>query len=198
MTDECICVWTVSREGIEEILPSEAHRLATGRLHVSVTNSTSGRNHILSRFSSREELIQVTTLNRNLYDWFTSFQGAEPGVNIRGSAPFRAAICELLFKTFDKQNLSNLNIMWEKHDSCKILFWLFLGGDFSRLWQRFSQFVKFCHFFQHVLILTLLAGFPWHFIHCDCNIFWNFSRLCWPAALCRSTQDSNRWNYEDR
>ncbi|XP_032362471.1 patatin-like phospholipase domain-containing protein 4 isoform X1 [Etheostoma spectabile] len=47
------------REGIEEILPSEAHRLAAGRLHVSVTNSRSGHNQILSRFSSREELIQA-------------------------------------------------------------------------------------------------------------------------------------------
>ncbi|XP_034468802.1 patatin-like phospholipase domain-containing protein 4 isoform X2 [Hippoglossus hippoglossus] len=46
------------REGIEEILPGDAHSLATDRLHVSITHSRSGRNHIVSRFTSREELIK--------------------------------------------------------------------------------------------------------------------------------------------
>ncbi|XP_076579989.1 patatin-like phospholipase domain-containing protein 4 [Chaetodon auriga] len=47
------------REGIEEILPSEAHSLATDRLHVSITHSKSGQNHIVSRFTSREELVKA-------------------------------------------------------------------------------------------------------------------------------------------
>ncbi|XP_028321416.1 patatin-like phospholipase domain-containing protein 4 [Gouania willdenowi] len=47
------------REGIEDILPSEAHTLATDRLHVSITHSSSGKNHVVSRFSSREELIKA-------------------------------------------------------------------------------------------------------------------------------------------
>lgn len=47
------------REGIEEILPSDAHSRATDRLHVSITNSKSGRNHIVSSFTSREDLIQA-------------------------------------------------------------------------------------------------------------------------------------------
>uniref|UniRef100_A0A3Q0SJE1 PNPLA domain-containing protein n=1 Tax=Amphilophus citrinellus TaxID=61819 RepID=A0A3Q0SJE1_AMPCI len=47
------------REGIEEILPREAHSLATHRLYVSVTHSESGKNHIISTFTSREELIKV-------------------------------------------------------------------------------------------------------------------------------------------
>lgn len=47
------------REGIEEILPSEAHSLATDRLYVSITHSKSGKNHIVSRFTSREELIKA-------------------------------------------------------------------------------------------------------------------------------------------
>lgn len=55
-----ICLWTLSREGIEDILPSDAHSVATDRLHVSITHSKSGRNHVVSRFSSREELIKVT------------------------------------------------------------------------------------------------------------------------------------------
>lgn len=56
-----ICVWILSREGIEEILPSEAHSLATDRLYVSITHSKSGKNHIVSRYTSREELIKVRT-----------------------------------------------------------------------------------------------------------------------------------------
>ncbi|XP_005459261.1 patatin-like phospholipase domain-containing protein 4 isoform X6 [Oreochromis niloticus] len=47
------------REGIEEILPTEAHSLATDRLYVSITHSESGTNHIVSAFTSREELIKV-------------------------------------------------------------------------------------------------------------------------------------------
>ncbi|XP_041834508.1 patatin-like phospholipase domain-containing protein 4 [Melanotaenia boesemani] len=47
------------REGIEEILPTDAHSLASHRLHVSITHSKSGKNHIVSQFSSREELIKA-------------------------------------------------------------------------------------------------------------------------------------------
>ncbi|KAK2856693.1 hypothetical protein Q5P01_005428 [Channa striata] len=47
------------REGIEEILPGDAHNLATDCLHVSITHSKSGKNHVVSRFTSREELIQA-------------------------------------------------------------------------------------------------------------------------------------------
>ncbi|KAM7375001.1 hypothetical protein PAMA_014202 [Pampus argenteus] len=47
------------REGMEEILPGDAHSLATERLHVSVTHSKSGRNHLISRFNSREDLIKA-------------------------------------------------------------------------------------------------------------------------------------------
>ncbi|KAM6894110.1 patatin-like phospholipase domain-containing protein 4 [Xenentodon cancila] len=47
------------REGIEEILPRDAHSLAADRLHVSVTHSRSGRNQLVSSFASRDELISV-------------------------------------------------------------------------------------------------------------------------------------------
>ncbi|NWR95161.1 PLPL4 protein, partial [Furnarius figulus] len=47
------------REGIESILPSNVHEIADNRLYVSVTNSKSGENHLVSNFSSREELIKV-------------------------------------------------------------------------------------------------------------------------------------------
>ena len=51
------------REGMEEILPRDAHSLAADRLHVSITHSKSGRNHIVSRFTSRDELIKVSGLS---------------------------------------------------------------------------------------------------------------------------------------
>ncbi|XP_017295091.1 patatin-like phospholipase domain-containing protein 4 isoform X1 [Kryptolebias marmoratus] len=47
------------RDGIEEILPREAHSLATDRLYVSLTNSKSGKNCIVSRFTSRDDLIKA-------------------------------------------------------------------------------------------------------------------------------------------
>ncbi|XP_037129870.1 patatin-like phospholipase domain-containing protein 4 [Syngnathus acus] len=47
------------REGIEEMLPANAHVLASDRLHVSLTHSRSGKNLIVSRFNSREDLIQA-------------------------------------------------------------------------------------------------------------------------------------------
>ncbi|CAN9498360.1 unnamed protein product [Ophioblennius macclurei] len=47
------------REGIEEILPSEAHNLASGRLFVSITNTASGQNQLVSSFTSRDELIKA-------------------------------------------------------------------------------------------------------------------------------------------
>ena len=44
---------------MEVVLPADAHRLATDRLHVSLTNVKSRKNHLVSRFSSRDELIMV-------------------------------------------------------------------------------------------------------------------------------------------
>ncbi|XP_036127528.1 patatin-like phospholipase domain-containing protein 4 isoform X5 [Molossus molossus] len=47
------------RSGMESILPPDAHTLACGRLHVSITNARSGRNCLVSAFCSREDLLQV-------------------------------------------------------------------------------------------------------------------------------------------
>ncbi|XP_040122301.1 patatin-like phospholipase domain-containing protein 4 isoform X1 [Oryx dammah] len=47
------------RSGVESILPASAHELAHGRLHVSITNSRTGRNCLASSFPSREDLVQV-------------------------------------------------------------------------------------------------------------------------------------------
>ncbi|XP_072513844.1 patatin-like phospholipase domain-containing protein 4 isoform X1 [Salminus brasiliensis] len=47
------------RDGIEDILPADAHLLANERLHISITNSKTGKNNIVSSFTSRDELIKV-------------------------------------------------------------------------------------------------------------------------------------------
>lgn len=47
------------REGIDGILPSDAHCRATDRLYVSLTHSKTGKNHIVSRFNSREDLLKA-------------------------------------------------------------------------------------------------------------------------------------------
>ncbi|XP_027641497.2 patatin-like phospholipase domain-containing protein 4 isoform X1 [Falco peregrinus] len=47
------------RGGIESILPSNAHEIAENRLYVSVTNTKTKKNHLISNFASREDLIKV-------------------------------------------------------------------------------------------------------------------------------------------
>ncbi|KAI4900057.1 hypothetical protein NFI96_019169 [Prochilodus magdalenae] len=47
------------RDGIEDILPSNAHLLANERLHVSITNSRTGKNSMVSSFTSRDDLIKL-------------------------------------------------------------------------------------------------------------------------------------------
>ncbi|XP_052025560.1 patatin-like phospholipase domain-containing protein 4 isoform X3 [Apodemus sylvaticus] len=45
------------RGGIDSILPQHAHTLAQGRLHVSVTSMADRRSHLVSSFTSRDDLI---------------------------------------------------------------------------------------------------------------------------------------------
>lgn len=45
---------------MESILPPNAHELAHNRLHVSITNTQTRENSLVSSFSSREDLIKVT------------------------------------------------------------------------------------------------------------------------------------------
>ncbi|XP_069801551.1 patatin-like phospholipase domain-containing protein 4 isoform X4 [Dendropsophus ebraccatus] len=47
------------REGIETILPAQAHEIAENRLYVSITKSKSLENCLVSSFASREELIKI-------------------------------------------------------------------------------------------------------------------------------------------
>ncbi|XP_007174305.2 patatin-like phospholipase domain-containing protein 4 isoform X4 [Balaenoptera acutorostrata] len=47
------------RSGVEAILPPNAHELAHDRLHVSITNTETRENYLVSSFPSREDLIKV-------------------------------------------------------------------------------------------------------------------------------------------
>ncbi|XP_078219633.1 patatin-like phospholipase domain-containing protein 4 isoform X5 [Callithrix jacchus] len=47
------------RSGMELILPFNAHELAQNRLHVSISNTETRENYLVSNFSSREDLIKV-------------------------------------------------------------------------------------------------------------------------------------------
>ncbi|XP_048883510.1 patatin-like phospholipase domain-containing protein 4 isoform X1 [Brienomyrus brachyistius] len=47
------------RKGLENILPPNAHEIAADRLYVSITHSRSRENRMVSRFTSRENLIKV-------------------------------------------------------------------------------------------------------------------------------------------
>ncbi|XP_053747867.1 patatin-like phospholipase domain-containing protein 4 isoform X2 [Panthera pardus] len=46
------------RSGMDLILPANAHELAHNRLHVSITNTKTRQNYLVSKFSSREDLIK--------------------------------------------------------------------------------------------------------------------------------------------
>ncbi|VTJ83160.1 Hypothetical predicted protein [Marmota monax] len=47
------------RSGVESILPPNAHELAHDRLYVSITNTRTRQNYLVSHFPSREDLIKV-------------------------------------------------------------------------------------------------------------------------------------------
>ncbi|XP_068218682.1 1-acylglycerol-3-phosphate O-acyltransferase Pnpla3-like isoform X1 [Palaemon carinicauda] len=47
------------REGLFSVLPDDAHKIVSGKLFISVTRVSDGKNILLSQFDSREELIQA-------------------------------------------------------------------------------------------------------------------------------------------
>ncbi|XP_067940405.1 1-acylglycerol-3-phosphate O-acyltransferase Pnpla3-like [Watersipora subatra] len=47
------------REGLEEILPPNAHEICSNKLHVSMTRVSDGKNVVVTEFSTREELLQA-------------------------------------------------------------------------------------------------------------------------------------------
>lgn len=50
----------VLKDGLFHTLPSNAHQIASGRLHVSLTRFSDGQNVVVSHFDTKEELIQVS------------------------------------------------------------------------------------------------------------------------------------------
>ncbi|XP_039599511.1 patatin-like phospholipase domain-containing protein 4 isoform X2 [Polypterus senegalus] len=46
------------RDGIEDVLPADAHKTAGSCLHISITHAKTGKNYMISEFSSRDELIK--------------------------------------------------------------------------------------------------------------------------------------------
>lgn len=59
----------LSRQLMEAVLPADAHQLATDRLYVSITNVKSGKNQLVSRFSSKDELITVCKPAETFHLW---------------------------------------------------------------------------------------------------------------------------------
>lgn len=49
----------IIRNGLRRILPTNAHEICSGRLHISLTRWHDNTNVIVNQFTSREELIQV-------------------------------------------------------------------------------------------------------------------------------------------
>ncbi|XP_033834686.1 patatin-like phospholipase domain-containing protein 4 [Periophthalmus magnuspinnatus] len=66
-------------EGIDRILPSDAHSKANDRLYVSLTHSKTGKNQIVSKYNSREELLKAL-----LASCFVPFYAGLKPVEFRG------------------------------------------------------------------------------------------------------------------
>lgn len=47
---------------LQRCLPDNAHTLATGRLHVSMTRVSDGKNVLVSEFHSKDDLIKVSII----------------------------------------------------------------------------------------------------------------------------------------
>lgn len=49
----------IIRDGLMRNLPENAHQLSSGRLCISLTRVSDGKNALISNFNSKEEVIQV-------------------------------------------------------------------------------------------------------------------------------------------
>jgi patatin-like phospholipase domain-containing protein 2 len=49
----------IIRNGLRRILPVDAHKICSGRVHISITRWRDGKNFIVNQFDTREELIQA-------------------------------------------------------------------------------------------------------------------------------------------
>uniref|UniRef100_A0A3Q4H7V9 Patatin-like phospholipase domain containing 4 n=1 Tax=Neolamprologus brichardi TaxID=32507 RepID=A0A3Q4H7V9_NEOBR len=132
------------REGMEEILPTEAHSLATDRLYVSITDSGSGTNHHVSTFTSREELIK-----RWIDGGFTDSLPILPVGRTITVSPFagRQDVCPIHRGRFKTQlRLANMNIMFSVENLKRLNQALFppsAGAMRSLCEEGFTDAVKF-------------------------------------------------------
>lgn len=65
----------IIRDGLMRNLPENTHQLSSGRLCISLTRVSDGKNALISNFNSKEEVIQVCfflATFRNCYTYFTS------------------------------------------------------------------------------------------------------------------------------
>ncbi|XP_028656701.1 patatin-like phospholipase domain-containing protein 4 isoform X1 [Erpetoichthys calabaricus] len=67
------------RDGIEDVLPADAHKTAESCLHISITHAKTGKNYMISEFSSRDDLIKVL-----LASCFVPFYAGISAVEYRG------------------------------------------------------------------------------------------------------------------
>ncbi|XP_068673217.1 patatin-like phospholipase domain-containing protein 4 [Montipora capricornis] len=67
------------RRALEKNIPENAHKLASGRLHISVTRVSDLKNVVISEFSSKEELVEVI-----LATCFVPFWSGIIPISIRG------------------------------------------------------------------------------------------------------------------
>ena len=53
-------IQNVLLEGMQKYIPHNAHRIVSGKLHISLTRVYDGKNVIVSEFPTRDDLLQVS------------------------------------------------------------------------------------------------------------------------------------------
>uniref|UniRef100_A0A8D2JLU9 PNPLA domain-containing protein n=1 Tax=Varanus komodoensis TaxID=61221 RepID=A0A8D2JLU9_VARKO len=66
-------VLRILQQRLYQILPENSHRMATGRLYVSLTRLVDGQNVVVSEYNSKEELIQVALICSCFVPIYTGF-----------------------------------------------------------------------------------------------------------------------------
>lgn len=59
-------IQNVLLERMQSFIPLDAHKIVSGKLHISLTRVYDGQNVIVSEFPTREDLLQVSFLRKVL------------------------------------------------------------------------------------------------------------------------------------
>ncbi|ESO82152.1 hypothetical protein LOTGIDRAFT_135250 [Lottia gigantea] len=86
---------------LESSLPNDAHEIATGRLFLSLTNTQTKKNEIMSEFESREELIQALIAS----SYIPVYAGTKPP-SIRGKKYMDGGITNNLLHFSDGRTIT--------------------------------------------------------------------------------------------